>query len=185
MNYTCASLSDFKLWIRLWSLCLRAPSNGALPSAYTLCSLAMARHGVEAGSPLHLIPLSPLCMTQPCSQRPSAASWILFWGFAFYPQLTPTSCVTMSDSFVFLGSLFVKEVCFDHPLQVSPLPTHSATSPCGPLFIPLFNSCLLPLLACKACESGETVSALLLPYCGFWRHILALSRESTSTCVRG
>lgn len=30
-------LSDFKLWIRLWSLCLRAPSNSVLPSTYTLC----------------------------------------------------------------------------------------------------------------------------------------------------
>lgn len=145
----------------------------------------MARHGVESGSPLHLILLSPLCTTQPCSQRPSAASWILFWGFAFCPQLTPTSCVTMSDSFVLLGSLFVKETCFDHPLQVSPLSTHSATSPCGPLCIPLFTSCLLPLLACKTHESRETMSALLLPYCGIWQRILALSRESTSTCVRG
>lgn len=100
-------------------------------------------------------------------------------------HFVPRSCVTMSDSFVLLGSLFVKETCFDHPLQVSPLSTHSATSPCGPLCIPLFTSCLLPLLACKTHESRETMSALLLPYCGIWQRILALSRESTSTCVRG
>ena len=146
-------LSDFKLWIRLWRLCLKPSSDYALPSAVPYVPLLRlcvawkpALHSISFHSPR-------LCTPQSCSQRPNALSSILFcrkrlpeassgpWHFA--PKLTPTSCITMSDSFALLGSQFVKETFSDRPLQGSPLP-----SQCHPYLratsIHLFSSCLPP-----------------------------------------
>lgn len=134
-----------------WPLC----------TALSLCPtfpFAEALRGLEASSPLHLTPLSPLFTPQPRSQRPDALSWILFWAFAFWPQLTPTSCITMSDSFV---SPFRISVCererSDHPSSPGQPSSQSLHRLClWATFIPLFTSCLLPSLTCKVRESRET-----------------------------